>query len=154
MAHIFQINISEKGGKPKYPIHDGYVIEIGIQGDKQRNPDKHGGTEKALSLFSLEKLLEIQKEGIAMFAGGMGENLIVAEMDWSDISIGDKFLIGDELEIEISSSSGPCKQISLYYEENTEHTIKESMFNSWTRYYARVIQEGYIRTGDTIKKID
>jgi len=152
MPHIFQINISEKGGKPKLPIVDGFVTTNGIQGDKQARPDKHGGVDKALSLFSLEKSLEIQKAGIAMFVGGMGENFSIAEMDWQTIEVGDKFLIGDELQIEITADSGPCKLIAQYYHENNNHDIDEATFNGWKRFYAKVIEEGYIRTGDGIVK--
>lgn len=153
MPHIFQINISEKGGKPKLPINDGYVTVNGIQGDKQARPDKHGGKNKALSLFALEKTIEIQKAGIAMFIGGMGENLSIAEMDWKTIKVGDQYKIGDELIIEISTDTGPCKQIAQYYHENKDHNIDEATFNGWSRFYAKVIEEGYIRTGDTIIKI-
>lgn len=153
MPHIFQINISEKGGKPKLPINDGYVTVNGIQGDKQARPDKHGGVNKALSLFALEKTIEIQKAGIAMFVGGMGENFSIAEMDWQSIKIGDRYQIGDELQIEITDDTGPCKQIAQYYHENDEHNIDEVTFNSWKRFYAKVIEEGYIRTGDEIIKL-
>ena len=152
MPHIFQISVS-KGGKPKLPIHDDLVTFTGLTSDSQNNKDKHGGTERALCLFSLEKLLEIQKAGLAVFPGAMGENITTFGLDWDSLKVGDKLSLGKKVKIEISLKGGPCKNISQYYTENTHHNIDETVFNSWSRFYARVLEEGIINIGDKIELI-
>lgn len=54
------------------------VTEDGIEGDGQRNRALHGGTERALCPFSLDRLLVFQQEGTPIFPGAMGENLTLA----------------------------------------------------------------------------
>ena len=152
MPHIFQINVSQ-GSKPKLPIHDDLVTITGLASDKQSNKEKHGGPERALCLFSLEKIIEIQKAGIAVFPGAMGENITFAELDLGKLKIGDKLQLGEKVVIEVSKVTGPCKNISKFYTENTDHNIDEETFRSWSRLYARVIIEGIVHIGDKVTKL-
>jgi len=52
-AWIFQINAGQ--GMPKQVVNQAVVTEDGIEGDGQRNRELHGGIERALCLFSLDR---------------------------------------------------------------------------------------------------
>ena len=79
---IFQINISD-GGVPKLPVGHAVIDFSGAQGDRQRNLKHHGGPDRALCLFSLERILALQQEGHAIVPGATGENLTVVGLDWN-----------------------------------------------------------------------
>jgi len=55
-ARIFQIN-SSPGGVPKLAVREATLTELGLVGDDHNFPDIHGGPERALCLFSLERIL-------------------------------------------------------------------------------------------------
>ncbi|MBP8251701.1 MAG: hypothetical protein KAX40_05015, partial [Herpetosiphon sp.] len=74
MATIFQINMS-KGGVPKTPIHEAQVNELGIVGDVQKDKRYHGGPNRALCLFALELIQQLQAEGHPIYSGSTGENI-------------------------------------------------------------------------------
>ncbi len=83
-GQIFQLNISA-GGVPKLAVREGQVNELGMVGDEHRFPDIHGGPERALCLFSLERILELQAEGHPIFPGAVGENITITGLDWQQV---------------------------------------------------------------------
>ena len=83
-ARIFQINRSP-GGVPKLPVQHADVTHFGIVGDDHEFPKIHGGLDKALCLFSLERILELQAEGHPIFPGAVGENVTIIGLNWSDV---------------------------------------------------------------------
>src|SRR5918998_6160844 len=111
MPHIFQIN-SSAGGVPKLPMMQAQVGALGIEGDKQRNRRFHGGPSRALSLYSLETILELQAAGHPVHPGSMGENVTLAGVDIAGLQPGDVLALGDEVVIEITGYAHPCKQIA------------------------------------------
>ena len=66
-ARIFQINVSS-GGAPKLPVHAATVTPGGLEGDHQNDRKNHGGPDKALCLYSLERILALQAEGHPTFS--------------------------------------------------------------------------------------
>ena len=62
-ARIAQISRSG-GGVPKRAIASARVTTLGLDGDVQRNRKLHGGPERALCLFSLERVeLRVAQSG-------------------------------------------------------------------------------------------
>ncbi len=59
-AHIIQINLSA-GGVPKRAALRAQVTPLGLDGDLQAHPKVHGGPERALCLYSLERILGLQE---------------------------------------------------------------------------------------------
>jgi MOSC domain-containing protein YiiM len=149
MAHIFQINISE-GGVPKKPIPEAKITESGIEGDHQKNIKEHGGPERALCLFSLELILELQAEGNPIFPGAMGENLTISSFAWSELSPGDQLQLGKRVIIEISEHTAPCKNIQPYFKDGDYSRLSHKANPGWARFYARVLQPGQIQIGDKV----
>jgi MOSC domain-containing protein YiiM len=109
-GRIFQLNTSP-GGVPKYAVREAEVNELGMIGDDHKFPDIHGGPERALGLFSLERILELQSEGHPIFPGAVGENVTVSGLDWNEITPGQRLSLGDKVVVEITSYTTPCNSI-------------------------------------------
>src|SRR5437660_8273239 len=75
-GRIFQLNMSP-GGVPKLAVREAMLTTTGLMGDVQKFTDIHGGPERALCLFSLERILELQAEGHPIFPGAAGENITI-----------------------------------------------------------------------------
>lgn len=80
-GRVEQINASD-GGVPKRPLPDGEVTAGGLRGDRQRNLQFHGGPDRAVVLYSLERIHSLQEEGHPITPGAIGENLTVSGLDW------------------------------------------------------------------------
>src|ERR1700730_18267681 len=100
-GRIFQLNASA-GGVPKLAVREATVTATGMVGDSHNFPDIHGGPERALCLFSLERILELQAEGHPIFPGAAGENVTVSGLDWGKLEPGVRLALGDEVLIEIT----------------------------------------------------
>ena len=105
-GRIVQINVSP-GGVPKLPVPRVRVTALGLEGDGHRS-EHHGGAERALCLFALERLEALRAEGHPVVPGGLGENLTVAGLDWAAVGPGDRFRLGDGVVIEVTRFTNPC----------------------------------------------
>src|SRR4051812_24910614 len=152
MGFVFQINIS-KGGVPKLPIAEAVVAELGIVGDKQKDKRYHGGIERALCLFSLEEIKKLQSEGHSIYPGSTGENLTVSFQDYALLQPGDKLQIGEEVTIEITSYTAPCKTIKNSFSDEQFKRISQKLYPGSSRLYAKVLITGKMRQGDKIERL-
>lgn len=148
-GHIFQINVS-KGGVPKLAIPAGDVTAAGLSGDRQRDQRHHGGTERALCLYSLEHILALQREGHPIYPGAIGENVTLAGLDWSLLTPGVCLRLGDAVEIALTSYTTPCSNIASFFSDGNMNRISQKKHPGWSRLYARVLQTGPIVPGDPV----
>ncbi len=88
MAIVNSINIKNDGGVPKFPVSNAYLGKNNVEGDKQNDLEYHGGPTRAVCLFSLERILALQKEGHPIQPGTTGENLTIEGLDWRLMKIG------------------------------------------------------------------
>ena len=93
-GRIFQLNRSD-GGVPKLAVREAFLTTEGLEGDRQRDLRYHGGPERALCLFALERIMELQAEGHPIFPGAVGENVTVVGLDWSQLKPGARLALGD-----------------------------------------------------------
>ena len=54
------------GGVPKLPVDRATIRVTGVEGDRQRNRRFHGGPDRALCLYSAERLQALVAEAFAM----------------------------------------------------------------------------------------
>lgn len=146
---IFQINLS-KGGVPKVGQYEAEVTALGLTGDGHNNPQVHGGPLAALCLYSLERILALQEEGHPIFPGSTGENLTLTGLDWDLVTPGLRLCLGSEVLIEITQYTTPCKTIRPSFRDRNSNRIRTNDHPGWSRVYARVLQPGRIRVGDTV----
>lgn len=151
-ATLHQLNVSP-GGVPKTAVDEAYLTTLGLRGDKQKHTRFHGGVMRAVCLYSLELITELQREGHPIQAGTTGENLTLCGIDWSELLPGVRLALGDEAAIEIASYTAPCNQIAASFKNKNFNRISQKHFPGWSRLYARVIVEGFLRTGQSVKLI-
>jgi MOSC domain-containing protein YiiM len=148
-AHIFQINISD-GGVPKLAVQRVSISAQGVAGDRQRDLKHHGGPERAVCLFSLERILALQEEGHPIYPGAAGENLTLAGLDWEALKPGSRLKLGEQVELELTRYTDPCNHLIPYFSAGDFSRISPQKFPGWARFYARVLQEGEVQAGDPV----
>lgn len=152
-GHIFQLNYS-RGGVPKLAVREAQLTTNGLSEDVQAHPKIHGGPDKALCLFSLERILELQTEGHPIYPGSVGENVTVAGLDWSALKLGDKLALGDEVVVEISSYTNPCNSLIDSFLEGDYTRIAQKKHPGESRLYARVIRTGRLIVGQPVRVLN
>ena len=87
---IHSVNVSENGGVPKLPIRAAIIRFEGVEGDhnKFRTERKDGDPGRAVNLFSLERIEQLQREGHTIEVGSTGENLTIEGVDWDILEVG------------------------------------------------------------------
>jgi MOSC domain-containing protein YiiM len=148
-GEIYQINAS-KGGVPKLPLPEAEINILGLVGDRQGTPEIHGGLERALCLYSLERITGLQEEGHPIYPGAVGENVTIAGLEWSMVVPGVRLHLGPEVIIEITSYTTPCNSIASVFTDSQYARISQSKHPGWSRVYARVLHPGSIRAGDEV----
>ena len=149
-GRIFQLNTSP-GGVPKLAIREAEVTELGLTGDDHKFPDIHGGPERAVCLFSLERILELQSEGHPIFPGAVGENVTISGIDWNEVTPGQQLQLGDEVLVEITSYTSPCNTIPESFVGGEYQRISQKLHPGYSRVYARVLRPGRITIGQLVQ---
>jgi MOSC domain-containing protein YiiM len=152
-GYVHQLNCS-RGGVPKLPVEEARLTRDGLAGDVQAKPFIHGGAERALSLYSLELIETLRAEGHPISPGTAGENVTVAGLDWSKLSPGSRLAVGDEVVIEITKYANPCPTITASFAGGDFKRISQKLRPGESRLYARVISEGTLRAGQTVRVLE
>ena len=147
---VAAINISN-GGVPKGRVSGAQVSRLGLEKDTQDDNIHHGGPERAVCLYSLERIRSLQTEGHPIDIGTAGENVTLEGIDWDRIVPGVTIRIGDQVLLEVASFTNPCKTIRASFIAGEFIRIAQKLHPGWSRVYARVIREGQIRFGDPVE---
>ena len=148
-GRIFQLN-SSPGGVPKLPVREAIVTELGFADDAHNFPEIHGGPERALCLYSLERILDLQAEGHPIFPGSIGENVTIYGLDWEKVQPGDRLQLGDEVLIEITKFTTPCNSMEPSFLDSNYARLSQKANPGYSRVYARVLQTGRLVVGQTV----
>jgi MOSC domain-containing protein YiiM len=146
MGIIYQLNCSD-GGVPKLPVAEAEATTTGLVGDRQAHTKIHGGPDRALCLYSLELIEELRREGHPIVPGSVGENVTLQGLDWSELKPGSRLALGDEVVLEITSYTGPCKTIAASFIKGKYGRISQKKHPGQSRLYARVLKTGRLRVG-------
>ena len=151
MATIVSINVSELGGVPKLPIKTAVVRFEGVEGDlnRFRTERKNGDPGRAVSIFSMERILQLQEEGHPIDIGTAGENFTIEGIDWPKMEVGMMIRFGSTL-IRLSEPCAPCSKIGGSFMENEFSRIDQNKRRGWSRWSASVIEEGAVSVGDAV----
>ena len=151
MATIVSINVSELGGVPKLPVKTAVVRFEGVEGDlnRFRMERKNGDPGRAVSIFSMERILQLQEEGHPIDIGTAGENFTIEGIDWPKMEVGMMIRFGSTL-IRLSEPCAPCSKIGGSFMEDEFSRIDENKRRGWSRWSASVIEEGAVSVGDAV----
>jgi MOSC domain-containing protein YiiM len=149
-ATVTHINVSD-GGVPKRPLERAVIGTLGVEGDRQANTEHHGGPERALCLFSLEKIEALQAEGHPIGPGGAGENVTITGLDWDAVAPGSRLRLGEAVLIEITGYTAPCYKIEANFSDKDFNRINQKTNPGWSRAYAKVIEGGALVPGDAVE---
>ena len=138
-----------RGGVPKAPVFEALVTVAGLDGDHQRDPQFHGGPDRAVVLYSLEVIRALQLEGHPIAVGASGENLTMSGVDWTAIVPGVELEIGGA-RLAVTKYVTPCTKIAGCFVEDRFERIAQKCHPGWSRVAARVLAEGVVRVGDRV----
>lgn len=147
---LASINVSG-GGVPKGRIAGANVSRLGLQNDAQNDTANHGGPERAVCVYSLERIYALQAEGHPIDVGTAGENVTVEGIDWDLVVPGARLRLGEEVLLEVASFTSPCKTIKDSFTDGRFARISQKLHPGWSRVYARVLSEGEIRRGESVE---
>jgi MOSC domain-containing protein YiiM len=150
-GQLVQINVNPEGGVPKHAVPSARIHSEGVEGDRQRYLEFHGGPLRAVSLYSAEHIAALKAEGHPISPGSTGENLTISGLDWEALGVGDRLRIGAEVEIEITNHASPCENIGASFADGRFKRMSQKVHPGWSRLYARVLQPGTVRTGDAVE---
>jgi MOSC domain-containing protein YiiM len=146
---VVSINVSA-GGVPKRPIPHARLTRDGVEGDRQANRQYHGGPDRAVCLYSMERILDLQAEGHPIGPGSTGENVTIEGLDWDTLAPGVRLRLGDAL-VELTAYTVPCRNIRESFMLRRFGRISQKANPGWSRVYGRVIEEGVVRLGDAVR---
>ena len=138
------------GGVPKLAVESAVVTERGLEGDRQRNRRFHGGPERALCLYSQERIDALVAEGHPIVRGAVGENVTIAGLPWERVRPGTRLTLGD-IEVEVTSYTSPCANIEDAFLDGRIARISHKVHPGWSRVYVRVRRGGSLRVGDPVR---
>ena len=152
-GRIFQLNCSD-GGVPKLAVREAFLTPTGLEGDRQGDTRIHGGPERALCLYALERILELQREGHPVFPGSVGENVTVVGLDWQRLEPGSRLALGEEAVVEVTRYTSPCKNIADSFAGRDFKRISQKDHPGYSRVYARVLRTGRLVVGQAVRLLD
>ena len=149
-GRIFQINRS-RGGVPKTAIERCELGLLGLQGDTQSNKEVHGGPERALCLYSLDRTLKLETEGHSVFPGTLGENITISGLSWESVFPGVRLKTSRGVVIMVTAFTSPCTTINNYFKDRDSSRVSQKLNPGWSRVYAKVLEGGTVQIGDLIQ---
>lgn len=147
---LVSINLSN-GGVPKGRVDDAMVSRLGLLNDDHNDKKHHGGPERAVCVYSLERIRALQGEGHPIDVGTAGENVTVEGIDWDLVVPGTRISLGDEVLLEVTDYTNPCKTIRESFIDGRFVRISQKLHPGWSRVYTRVLSEGEISSGDLVE---
>lgn len=128
------------------------VNKLGLRGDVQASRIHHGGEDQALYAYSQADADYWAGElGRELPPGTFGENLRVAGIDATNSIIGERWKIGLDVEVEVTSPRTPCAAFQRRIGE--PQWVKRFTEAGRVGTYLRVIRTGTIQAGDHIHRI-
>jgi MOSC domain-containing protein YiiM len=155
---LTQINRSN-GGLPKLAVAGPVMLlPDGVEADRHRDLTHHGGPDKAVLMIAAEFIDSLIAGGFPVFYGALGENLTVSGLDPHLWRAGQRYRLGADVVIELTTLRTPCFNLDVY-----GAPVKSGLYDAqcksgdiaspnWAHggFYARVIHPGLLFPGAPI----
>lgn len=121
----------------------------GLAGDVICDSRHHGGDDQAVYAYACEDLVWWQDEiGEPLRPGMFGENLTTSGLDVTGARIGERWLVGDSLVLQVTSPRIPCATFAVWM--NRKGWLKAFTRCARPGAYLRVLAAGEIRAADPV----
>lgn len=125
------------------------VTNEGLEGDTISDTKNHGGPDQAVYLYGLPDYAWWSAAlGKPLEPGTFGENLTVAGLESAELSVGDRFFVGDTV-LEVTAPRVPC--VTLAVRMGDPAFVKRFRHAERPGVYLRVLQEGQVQVGDPVR---
>jgi MOSC domain-containing protein YiiM len=122
----------------------------GLGGDAVCDTRHHGGDEQAVYAYAREDLDDWERElGRPLADGCFGENLTTGGLDVSHALIGERWRIGSQVILEVTSGRIPCRTFQGHMGERG--WVRRFTRKGVTGAYLRVVEAGEIQAGDPVE---
>lgn len=129
-----------------------FLTKLGLEGDGVGDRKNHGGTDKAVCVYSLDYYEYWEKAlGTKLPTAAFGENFSVSGMKENEICIGDVFKAGSAV-LQVSQPRQPCSTLAARH--GRIDFVKLVVDSDLTGFYFRVLEEGAVKAGDGIDLIE
>lgn len=121
----------------------------GFRGDEQADRRFHGGSEKAVCVYSAEhypywnEKLDLPD----LPYGAFGENLTVAGLPETNVCIGDRYSLGEAV-VQVSQPRQPCWKLARRWQ--VKDLAAQVERTGFTGFYFRVLHHGTVRPEDKL----
>lgn len=121
----------------------------GLAGDTIGDLRHHGGDDQAVYAYAREDLDGWAGElGREMPGGTFGENLTTLGVDVNGALVGERWRVGPDVVLEVSSARIPCRTFAGWLGE--QGWVKRFTRMAAPGAYLRVIEPGEVRAGDAV----
>ncbi|WP_217142518.1 MOSC domain-containing protein [Streptomyces sp. AC627_RSS907] len=122
----------------------------GLAGDTVCDTRHHGGDDQAVYAVAREDLDDWERVlGRPLPNGSFGENLTTTGLDVSGARIGERWRVGPELVLEVTSGRIPCRTFQGHLGE--KQWVRRFTEKGAPGAYLRVVEPGGIRAGDPVR---
>ena len=141
---IISIAISKKKGTRKVRVDEAAIIQdYGLEGDAHA-----GDWHRQVSFLAAESIEMARTRGLDVTFGDFAENIATSGIDWLDIPVGTRVMLGDSALVEITQIGKEChNKCAIYYQAGDCIMPREGIF-------ARVLTGGKIQCGDEIRFVN
>ncbi|MCX7856884.1 MAG: MOSC domain-containing protein [Deltaproteobacteria bacterium] len=141
---VVSVNVAEKKGEKKKNVNIVQVIKgKGIPGDGH-----FGFMHRQVSILPIESIEKMKAKGFNVGPGDFAENITTEGLDLSDVRLGTKIRVGNDVILKVSQIGKEChERCVIYYQTGDCIMPKEGIF-------AEVIEEGEIKVGDRIEILE
>ena len=140
VMEIRSISLSKKKGTRKIPVEEAVLIA-----DHGLEKDAHAGPwHRQVSFLASESIDGAREQGLEVTFGDFAENIATSGVDWLNVPIGTRILLGESAVVEITQIGKEChNRCAIYYLAGDCIMPREGVFG-------RVIKGGRIKKGDKI----
>lgn len=133
------------------------VRPYGLHADVQADREHHGGLDKALYAYAQEDAdFWSAALGVDLPPGWFGENLRVEGFDVNSSRVGERWRVGEHVELEVTMPRTPCQTFARWVAD----LVGDDAARGWVKRFAqerrlgpylRVVTPGSIAAGDPIE---
>jgi MOSC domain-containing protein YiiM len=139
-GRVVALSISDRKGIKKHNVN---AVELRVEHGLAN--DAHAGSwHRQVSLLGVESIGKIQAKGLDVAAGDFAENITTEGICLWQLPVGSRFRIGEGAVVEVTQIGKTCHhRCEIFLQVGDCVMPREGIF-------ARVLEAGTIRPGDTI----